>query len=440
MPHPCSNIFSMVGAVLALSLLLGYRQSYGTDDGIPTIEYSVGLQPSGSKTSDGQWWLPTSKELVVVDSHNAGINQAMPPVVIERLLVDDRVVFEGTAALPIQISPGRHRFEFQYACLSFINPDRVRFKYRLSGLEAGWRDAQQNRVAYYDYIPPGKYVFQVIACNSDGVWNEAGAKMNFTVLPYFWQTWWFRILGGGVILAVGGCIIWYDTHRRLRFQVERIEWQQAIANERSRIARDIHDDLGATLTRITMISENVRSGAHGPQEAEADFKQIYDITRELTRAMDEIVWAVNPKHDTLESLVNYIQKFAQDFLNTAKIRCRLDMPLQIPAWPLTAEKRHNLFLAFKEALNNVVKHASASQVLISLVLIKAEAFKLSVEDDGCGFSFDSNANKLHAGSPRYSSGNGLENMTRRLAQIGGSFDVTSTQTKGTKVIFTVALK
>lgn len=412
-------------------------------DGLPTIECSGGLQPAGSKTADGRLWFPTSKGLVVVNPQSVRTNQTVPPVVIERLLVDERVAFEGTAALPLQISPGRHRFEFQYTALSFINPDRVRFKYRLSGLETGWLDAQQKRIAYYDYIPPGKYVFQVIACNNDGIWNETGAKINFRVLPYFWQTWWFRILGGGIILAVGGCITWYDTRRRMRFKLERIERQRALENERSRIAHDIHDDLGATLTRITMISESVQGGSRDPQETEADFKQIYDTARELTRAMDEIVWAVNPKHDTLESLTNYLQKFAQDFLDAAGIRCCIDMPFQIPSWPVTAEMRHNLFLAFKEALNNVVKHASASEVRISLVLIRPNAFKLSVEDDGCGFIFETDAlnRKMRGNSARYSSGNGLDNMARRLAKIGGSCDISSSEgTKGIKIVFKVTLK
>jgi ligand-binding sensor domain-containing protein/signal transduction histidine kinase len=418
-----------------------YCQSYGTGDGLPTIECSGGLQPAGSKTTDGRLWFPTTKGLVVVNPQNVRTNQTVPPVIIERLLVDERVAFDGVTPLTLQISPGRHRFEFQYTGLSYINPDKVRFRYRLHGLETGWVDAQQKRVAYYDYIPPGTYDFQVIACNNDGIWNETGAKINFAVRPFFWQTWWFRIFGGGVILAVGGVVMWYDTRRRMWFKLERIERQRALENERSRIAHDIHDDLGSTLTRITMISESVQGGSRNPQEAEADFKLIYDTARELTRAMDEIVWAVNPKHDTLESLVNYLQKFAQDFLNSADVRCLVDVPFLIPPWPMTAETRHNVFLAFKEALNNVVKHASASDVRISLVLTKPQAFELSVEDNGCGFSFIPGTHKLDGISPYYSSHNGLENMARRLAKIGGSCSfISRAETKGTKVIFNVKLR
>jgi signal transduction histidine kinase/ligand-binding sensor domain-containing protein len=421
-----------------------YCQSYGMGDGLPTIECSGGLQPAGSQTADGRVWFPTSKGLVVIDPQNVSTNLIPPPVVIERLLVDEQVAFEGSRTLPLQVSPGQHRFEFQYTGLSFVDPDKVHFKYRLNSWETEWVDAQKKRVADYNYIPPGKYDFQVMACNNDGIWDQTSAEITFTVLPYFWQTWWFRILGGVATLAFGGGVMWYDTRRRMRFKLGRIERQRALENERSRIAHDIHDDLGATLTRITMISESVQDSSRNPQESEADFKQIYDSARELTRAMDEIVWAVNPKHDTLESLVNYLQKFAQDFLNAAGIRCWVDVPFQIPPWPMTAEARHNLFLAFKEALNNVAKHASATQVRISLILTEPRTFNLSVEDDGCGFIFEAEprASKSPGNSARFSSGNGLENMMRRLAKIGGSCRIISGNdgAKGTKVVFSVALK
>ena len=151
--------------------------------------------------------------------------------------------------------------------------------------------------------------------------------------------------------------------------------------------------------------------------------------------MDEIVWAVNPKHDTLDSLVSYLEQFAQDFLATAGVRCRLDMPLELPEQRLTTEMRHNLFLAFKEALNNVVKHAAASEVHIRLVL-KAGAFDLSVEDNGCGLEPEATRNT----ADRFASGNGLKSMVRRLAEIGGRCDICSQPGQGTKVLFMVPFK
>jgi signal transduction histidine kinase len=148
--------------------------------------------------------------------------------------------------------------------------------------------------------------------------------------------------------------------------------------------------------------------------------QIYNTARELTRAMDEVVWAVNPTHDTLDSLVTYLGRFAQHFLSIANIRCRLDVPLHLPAWTLSAEIRHNLFLAFKEALNNVAKHAEASEVRIALQL-RPRGFMVLVADNGRGFNWHALQDHQvpRAGAPRSCPGNGLLNMQRRLQDIGG---------------------
>ena len=181
-----------------------------------------------------------------------------------------------------------------------------------------------------------------------------------------------------------GAAVFWVSRRRVRYKLEQSERQHALERERARIARDIHDDLGASLTRITMLSQSVRAEIEGQTQASDDVDQIYSTARELTRAMDEIVWAVNPKHDTLDSLVTYLGRYAQHFLSSAGVRCRLDVPVYPPAWALTSEIRHNVFLAFKEALHNVVKHAAATEVRISLEL-EPDGFSLMVADNGRGF-------------------------------------------------------
>jgi signal transduction histidine kinase/ligand-binding sensor domain-containing protein len=409
--------------------------SYGLSDGMPTLECSGGLQPAGCKTADGRLWFTTSKGLVTLDPKNVRSNPLPPPVVIESLAVDERPVVGGAAAtLPLRIPPGRHRFEFKYTALSFAAPEKVHFKCRLEGLEAEWEQVGTRRSANYSYIPPGRYSFQVAACNNDGVWNQRGAELAFTVLPYFWQTPWFRILAGvGMVPVVGG-LVWFDMRRRMKRKLQAIERQRAVERERVRIAKDIHDDLGSNLTRITLLSESARSDLNDPAQVAAELDRIFDTARDLTRAMDEIVWAVNPKHDTLDSLANYLQKFAQDYLETAGILCRLNFPLDLPPWPLSAEVRHHVFLAFKEALHNAVKHAHASEVHISLVL-ETQAVVLVVKDNGVGFDLEPAICQDGGGTNRFANGNGLENMRRRLAEIGGRCDVQSEAGRGTKVQF-----
>jgi signal transduction histidine kinase/ligand-binding sensor domain-containing protein len=428
--------------------------TYGLSDGMPTLLCSGGLQPSGCRTADGRLWFSTSKGLAIVDPHNVHTNQLPPPVVIEEFRVDDVVLNltmdtdRGGARHPgpldsprarsktdLKIPPGRHRFEFQYTALSFVAPEKVQFKHRLERLDTDWVPAGGKRSANYNYLPPGKYTFHVTAGNNDGVWNEAGVELGFTVLPYVWQTLWFRLLTTGLMAAGVGGLAWFETRSRMRRKLERSEGERVLERERGRIANDIHDDLGASLTRISMLSQTARSESDNAQQVGTYLDQIYVTTRELTRELSEIVWAINPHHDRFDSLAAYLEKFAQDYLRAGGMRCRLDLPEQIPQWPLSAEVRHNLFLAFKEAINNTLRHSGATEVQVSL-RVKPEAFVWQVEDNGRGFDPET----VRPGSGNGGSGNGLPNMRRRLQEIGGRCEIQSVPGQGTKIIFIVPLK
>ncbi len=444
---------------------------YGRAEGLTTQSCPGGFQPGACKTRDGRLWFPTVNGLAVVDPVTT--NSIVPPVIIEALYLDglaasnwlsgvQREPIQSSSLLvhaaplmvvkgvevdapddtrPLRIPPGHRRFEFHYTGLSFVAPDKVRFRRMLQGMEHDWVDAGVKRVAEYSFLPPGNYTFKVCACNNDDVWNEAGASVAFTVLPFFWQTLWFRgastLAGAG---ALAGSVVW-SVRRRLQRKLELSERQRALERERARIARDIHDDLGASLTRITMLSQSVRSDVQNQPEAAAEVDQIHSTAREITRAMDEIVWAVNPKYDTLDSLAAYLSRYAQQYLSSVNIRCRLKVPLQLPALALSAEVRHNVFLAFKETLNNTVKHARATEVFISLELRPA-GFVLLVGDNGRGFHWDP-AGPQAAGSGdglRAAAGNGLANIQKRLEEIGGRCDWDTAPGKGTRVTLAVEVK
>jgi signal transduction histidine kinase/ligand-binding sensor domain-containing protein len=405
---------------------------FGKGDGLPTLEFSGGLQPAGCKTPDGRLWFASNKGLVMVNPRDLKLNALAPPVVIEAVAIDGHAkpeFVQNALGRPLRIAPGRHRLEFLYTGLSLAAPEKVRFRYRLEGLDNEWTEAGAKRSASFEYVPPGQYVFHVLACNDAGVWNEKGAAVGFVLLPYFWQTWWFGTSVAALGMGVVGAGVWQGTRRRMRRKMEALERQKAVEHERSRIARDIHDELGSHLTRITMLSEPARHEPDASHPGITDVRQIYDIARALTRTMDEIVWAVNPHHDTPEGLVNYLEQFALEFLGAAGIRCRLDLPMELPAWPLTAETRHNLFLALKEALHNAVKHAGATEVRIALT-VDTRTLTLSVEDNGRGF--DPAASN--------STGNGLENMRRRLEQIRGGCEIVSEPGHGVKIVFVVPIR
>jgi signal transduction histidine kinase len=424
--------------------------SYGKAEGMASQKCSGGFQPGVCKTADGRLWFPTAKGLAIIDPANFTTNMAPPPVVIEELSVEGKPVrFQeaGTggrgagSASVLQIPPGKQRLELRYTGLSFAAPDKVRFRHKLEGLESEWEEAGTKRVAQYSYLPPGTYTFRVIACNNDDVWNEEGASLTFRVLPHVWLTWWFKIILGVTAAGAVAALAISLTRRRVRRKLEQLERQRALERERTRIARDIHDDLGASLTRITLLSQSVRSELGSEHRAVPDVDQIYSTARELTRSMDEIVWAVNPEHDTLDSLVTYLGRFAQRFLSVAGIRCRLDAPLDLPALALTSEIRHNVFLAFKEALHNVVKHAQATEVRLSLEL-RPEGFMLVIADNGRGFRCPpGQAPALEpADGQRLVAGNGLANMQKRLREIGGCCEWETAPGEGTRAKLVVMVK
>jgi signal transduction histidine kinase/ligand-binding sensor domain-containing protein len=410
-------------------------QVYDRSDGLPIVEFQGGRQSAACKSEDGRLWFASSAGLISVDPRRIRPNPDPPPVVLESLVVDGRTVPVRDSRVSAALPPDHERLEFRFSGLSYAAPNKVLFKYQLEGIDKTWIEAGSKRTAFYSRLPADAYRFRVIACNNDGLWNMTGATLAFTIAPFFWETWWF--VGSCILVAVFvvAFLVRGITRRRMQRRIELMERQNEIERERARIAQDIHDDVGASLSRIAMLSQPALRDLAEPERAAAMLSRIYTTAREVTRSLDEIVWAVDPRHDTLDSLVDYMGRFAQDFLTAVNLRCRLDLPVVVPAWPLTAEIRHNLFLAFKEALNNVAKHAAASQVRIQLRM-HPESFELVVQDNGRGFD---PACPTPTGTGRLTGGNGLVNLRKRLERIGGRCEISSARGEGTTVTLIVSL-
>ena len=406
--------------------------TYGRHDGLPALECSDGYQPACWHGQDGKLWFTTVRGVIYLNPDELTANSPPPPVLIEEFRVDGELIplHKGRLVVP----PGHKQFEFQFTALNFDASDKTRFRYRIDGVDAGWVEADTRRTAHYGLLPPRDYQFRVIACNNDGVWSETGAKIAFTVKPFFYETWWFTaVISAGIIGGVA-LTVRRIAARKYQRRLARLEQQHAVERDRARIAKDIHDDIGAGLTQITLLSELAR---REPAHTGKHLDRILGSARQLTRAMDEIVWAVDPQHDTFNGLMDYISAFAEDFLRTADIRCRMDFPSVLPETRVDAEMRYNLFLALKETLNNVVKHSQATEVWLRLQ-IEPDSFILIVEDNGQGLSMAGGAGTVASG--RITSGSGLINLEKRLAAIGGRCVVRSVGDQGTRVEMKVAFK
>lgn len=405
---------------------------YGRPDGLPNRECSSGSQPSAIRSSDGKLWFPTIEGLAWIEPSKLKPNRRPPQVLIESAMVDNQEQntnrLNSAWSSSVTIPPGKEQLDISYTALNFSAPQAVRFRYRLEGHESGWTDAGGLRVAHYADLPPGDYQFHVIACNEDGTWNTNGAVLGIVALPQFWQTNTFHI--AVILLAFAAIvgIVRYVSTQKLHRQVQSLKQREALEHERARIARDLHDQLGANLTQVALLGELAEADKHLPDEVEEHSRQISQTARETTRSLDEIVWAVNPSNDTLEGLANYVCKYAQEYLALANLPCRVDVPAQLPAAAIPPEVRHNVFLAFKESVHNVVKHAQAHEVWLRLAL-RPKQLVLQVEDNGRGFDTQAVSNR-----------NGLRNMKRRMEDIGGEFSISPGANGGTLVQLSVPLR
>ena len=418
---------------------------YGRSEGLPSLQGTYDTFPSATRSADGRVWMTTRTGLAVVHTENIHDNPEVPPVLVERVIVDGEpiAVYDSKSPLRdpdlhelqdlhqdhpiIQLKANYRKLEIDFTALSFLAPENVNFRYRMEGFEDDWNETgSKDRLATYSHLGAGNYTFHVIACNNSGVWNDIGARLNFTVQPFFWQRTSFQLamLAGFTLCVIA--IVRYVSFRRLRNQVRLLEQQTLLHKERARIAKDIHDDLGANLTQIALLSELTRQDMAAPVKAGEHVEKISSTARQVMKSLDEIVWAVNPRNDTLAHLVDYLGQFTLDFLRAPGIRCRLDLPEHPPDLNVPADIRHNLFLAVKEALNNIVKHAEAREVRLGVDVSNGK-LRVVVTDDGQGFERP----------PQDAWADGLRNMRQRMAEIGGDCAIESHAGKGTTIRFDV---
>gem|GEM_PF-2608499 len=317
-------------------------------------------------------------------------------------------------------------FNISFVALNFLNPEKNQYAYKLEGVDKNWVYCGNNRNANYTDVAPGHYIFKVKATNNDGVWDEKGISIPVTVLPPWWQTWWFRAVMIVVAIVIAGVAIKQYTLSKLRKQKAAFEKQQAIENVRSRISKDIHDEIGSGLTKISLMSQRIKMSFENKKNIDpALLQKITESSKEIIGNLGEIIWTVNPKHDNLVSLLSYVRDYAAHFFEDTTIAYSINFPEEISEINIHPELKRNLFLVIKESLNNIMKHAAATEVRIKFCLDN-DKYYFEITDNGKGFS---NINGREFG-------NGLLNMKSRMESVKGSFDIASVKGRGT----TVALK
>lgn len=402
--------------------------AYGRDQVLPNLEANYGYVPSAIRSRDGRLYFPMRTGLAVAHPDRVQFNQIPPPVLVENMTVDGREVDLKQTNGNLSLPPGHRNVEIKFTALSFVSPENVYFRHRLEGWDEGWQEESPRRSVSYSRLPAGDYTFRVMACNDARVWSKPEVLLRFKVEPFIWQTWWFILFAAVATFALIAAGVSERERRRHRRELDQLERQRLMERERTRVARDLHDDLGAGLTEIGLIGSLAQRHSVLPERTQQHLEQITLKAREMVTSLDEIVWAINPKHDSVASLGNYLCEYAQHFLELTTIRCRMEISRDLPVCSLNSEKRHSLFLAFKEALTNVVRHSQATEARIIISAHEGNLY-VTVEDNGQGVPVE----LADAGA------DGMNNMSRRLEQIGGRCEVKSTPKVGTSVQFTFPL-
>jgi signal transduction histidine kinase len=314
----------------------------------------------------------------------------------------------------------KNNLSFEFAIADFINSEDNQLLYQLEGWDKNFVQSKKGVISY-NKLPPGKYTFKVIGINHNGIKNGAGDAVTVIIHPPFWDTRWFIILASVVLLSAFVVAIRYISQRNLKEKLLRLEKEQAVEKERNRISRDMHDDLGSGLTKIAIMSEVVKKQIHEPEKAKQQLENISQSSRELVDSLQDIIWVLNPKNDTLESLAAYIREYALKFFEPFSVDVQFSYPEKFYDIKLSEETRRNIFLAIKESFNNIGKHAWCNKVRIFIDFIPGEV-RIILQDDGKGFDV--------ANTRQFS--NGLVNMKNRIEQVGGQYEIASEPGKGTR--------
>ena len=383
---------------------------YSAKDGL-----SINQQDYLIKKSSGDLMRVDFNGLHIFHSSSINLNKEVPPVYINQIQILDKAipVYKDTV---IHLKYNENYISFSYAALNYTQSYKNRYAYRLEGLETKWIDAADRRFAAYANIGPGTYTFHVKASNNNGVWNEKGAKITFIISPSWWNTWWFYTLA--VILVAA--IIYTLFRLRLQQEIKAME-------VRNTISRDLHDEVGSTLSSIGFLSSMALNDAdENNAKILGTLNNINESSTRMLDVMNDIIWNIQPKNETVKNILARMVSFASDILEAKKINLHINIAENLDHLQLGLTERHNFYMIYKEAINNLAKYSNAAEAWVSLEF-KHPYLVLEIRDNGRGFD-----------PKNIRDGNGLRNMQSRAEKIGALYNLRTVLNEGTRI--TVQLK
>jgi signal transduction histidine kinase/ligand-binding sensor domain-containing protein len=393
-------------------------------DGVRSHAVTTQYSPLAARSTDGRLWFLRLDGVSVIDPRHLPFNKLPPPVYIERITADGKAYWQNSVGSLLRLPPLVRNLEIDYTDLSLVAPEKNLFRFKLEGWDRDWHDVH-NRQAFYTNLFPGNYRFRVAACNNSGVWNEAGASLDFSIAPAWYQTLWFRASCMAAFLGLLWALYRFRLHQIAQeFHVRLAER----LGERTRIARELHDDIGSGLSQIAVLSE-VLSRRMGEDDSRftEPLGQIASVARDLVASLSDIVWAINPNNDQLCDLTHRMRRFASDVFTARNIAFGFSAPSDGQDIRLVADLRRNIFLIFKESVNNIMRHSGCTRADIEFS-VERDRLVLRLSDDGKGFDPDPASN-----------GHGLTNMRARAKSLGGEIAISSEANHGTNITLTVPL-
>lgn len=388
---------------------------YGPKDGFGLIETDGN---GGFLRSDGKIIFTGYRSFVEFNpsNFNRSLNPERPTLTSIKLFDNYIFVDSLNTERKRTFNHDQNAFTFYFSTLNFINQDKLRYFYKLSGIDEEWRNSGNSNMGVYSLLPPGKYVLEFRSENEERMSSPIGSFF-FRITPPFYETWWFRAL---VLLLIFGVIfIIYRLH------LNRI---LAVVKVRNRVARDLHDDMGSTLSTINILSTMAKTKLNtDPVKTSEYISKISDNSQRMLEAMDDIVWSIKPQNDSMEKVIARMREFATNALDAKDIDFRFEVEDNVYQVKLPMDDRRDLFLIFKEAVNNLIKYSGCSRAFIHFS-IKKKHLHMRVRDYGKGFDI------LDADT-----GNGLSNMQKRAEMMGAILKITSEKGEGTEVLLELGI-